>query len=189
MPQNYGSRAKGYFSRLNDALKNLPIDQIGQLADLILETSRARGTIWIAGNGGSASTASHMAVDLSFGVKPVGSIRALSIAESSASITATGNDVAFEEIFSRHIHSLAKPGDLIVLISASGNSPNLLLAAQAATDAGAKTAAILGFNGGQLVDKVQLAVVTPTEIGDYGVAEDLHLAVNHCLKELLSNVE
>ena len=189
MPHNYGSRAKEYFSRLNDALQNLPFDQIGQLAELILETSRSQGMIWIAGNGGSASTASHMAVDLSFGVKPLGSIRALSLAESSASVTATGNDVAFEEIFSRHIHSLAKPGDLIILISASGNSPNLLLAAEAAIEVGAKTAAILGFNGGKLRHKVQLAVVTPTEMGDYGVAEDLHLAVNHCLKELLSNVE
>lgn len=187
MSQNHGSEARVYFARLNDALAKVSFKEISELADLIRETSLERGTVWVAGNGGSASTASHMAVDLSFGVKPLGSIRAICLAESTSSVTATGNDVAFNEIFSRQITSLVRPGDLVILISASGNSPNLLLAVEAAAQVGARTAAILGFDGGKLAHHVQLAVVTQTAVGDYGVAEDLHLAVNHCLREILSD--
>lgn len=187
MDKSLNYLASGYFSRLSKALAGVPVGKVAELASFVEETGLRGGTIWLAGNGGSASTANHMAVDLSFGAKPNGRLRAISISESSSSITATGNDVKFEEIFSRQIKVLAQPGDLVVLISASGNSPNLLLAAEAAKDAGAETAAIIGFDGGKLASVVGLAVVTPTDMGDYGVAEDLHLAVNHCLKEILKN--
>lgn len=187
MQQSLNEMASKYFSRLKAALADVSLDKVSELAESIKETGSRGGTIWIAGNGGSASTANHMAVDLSFGVKPNGSLRAVSLSESSSSITATGNDIQFDEIFSRQIESLARPGDLVILISASGNSSNLLMAAEAANIRWVKTAAIIGFDGGKLASIVGQAIITPTEMGDYGVAEDLHLAVNHCLKEILTN--
>jgi len=178
--------SKEYFLRLQSGISNIRHDEIAVLAQQIEQTCAAGGNIWIAGNGGSAATASHMAVDLSFGVRPGGKIRAISLSDSVSSVTATGNDVSFEEIFSRQLKGLARSGDLLILISASGNSPNLFRAFDEASSMGVKTAAILGFDGGLLASKVHYPVLAECQIGDYGVAEDLHLAINHCLKELLN---
>lgn len=178
---------KGYFARLSNAISDIRFADISKLARVIKEVSSVGGTIWIAGNGGSAATANHMAVDLSFGIKPLGSVRAISLSDNSASLTATGNDVGFNEVFSRQIASVGKSGDLFIVISASGNSPNLLQAVNQAKLSNLRTSAILGFDGGLLAKLVDFPIVTLCEIGDYGIAEDLHLAVNHCLKELLTN--
>jgi D-sedoheptulose 7-phosphate isomerase len=178
---------KGYFSRLSKAISDVPFADISKLAQAIKEVSSVGGTIWIAGNGGSAATANHMAVDLSFGVRPLGFVRAISISENSASLTATGNDLGFDEVFSRQIASGGRSGDLLIVISASGNSPNLLLAVNQAKLGNMRTSAILGFDGGKLANLVDFPIVTVCELGDYGIAEDLHLAVNHCLKEILTN--
>lgn len=176
-----------YFRRLAHAIDRLDHAKIEGLADVITSTSSGHGTIWLAGNGGSAATASHMAVDLSLGVKPSGRICAISLADNAASITASGNDVSFDSVFSRQVSSLSRPGDLLIVISASGNSKNLVDAVEVARERGLRTAGILGFTGGALASLVDYPIVTQSEIGDYGVAEDLHLAVNHCLKEILSN--
>jgi|688.fasta_scaffold316523_2 D-sedoheptulose 7-phosphate isomerase len=178
---------KGYFARLSKAISDVPFAEVAKLAQVIREVSAGGGTIWIAGNGGSAATASHMAVDLSFGVRPLGFVRAISLCENSASLTATGNDVGFNDVFSRQIASGGRSGDLLIVISASGNSPNLLQAVNQAKMSSLRTAAVLGFNGGRLANLVDLPIVTVCDLGDYGIAEDLHLAVNHCLKELLTN--
>lgn len=176
-----------YFSRLASAIGNLDHSKIVELAATIKKTSSNGGIIWLAGNGGSAVTASHMAVDLSIGVKPSGTIRAISLADSPASITASGNDVSFDSVFSRQVSALSRPGDLLIVISASGNSKNLVEAVHVARDMGMETSGILGFDGGKLASLVDYPVVTRSDMGDYGVAEDLHLAINHCLKEILSN--
>jgi D-sedoheptulose 7-phosphate isomerase len=176
-----------YFRRLEKAIAGLDHAKIEGLADDILSTSSTNGTIWLAGNGGSAATAGHMAVDLSLGVKPSGKIRAISLSDSAASITASGNDVSFDSVFARQVVALTRPGDLLIVISASGNSKNLVDAVEVARERRLRTAGILGFDGGALASLVDFPVVTKSEIGDYGVAEDLHLAVNHCLKEILSN--
>jgi D-sedoheptulose 7-phosphate isomerase len=175
-----------YFRRLSQGISDLDHEQIARFAREIESVSAQGGTVWIAGNGGSAATASHMAVDMSFGVRPGGKIRAVAISESAASITATGNDVSFEDVFTRQLAVLARQGDLLLVISASGNSLNLIRAVRDAPSLGVKTAALLGFDGGQLASLVDFSLITETRAGDYGVAEDLHLAVNHCIKELLS---
>ncbi len=187
MSNDFTGSSVQYFKRLEKAIAGLDHAIIGGLADLISSASSVSSTIWLAGNGGSAATASHMAVDLSLGVKPSGKIRSISLADNAASITASGNDVSFDSVFSRQVSSLSRPGDLLIVISASGNSKNLVDAVEVAHERGLRTAGILGFTGGALASLVDYPVVTQTEIGDYGIAEDLHLAVNHCLKEILSN--
>ena len=176
-----------YLERLTVGISLLPTEEIQRLAQSLSSLRANGGSLWICGNGGSAATAQHMEVDLVFGVKSP--IRAIALSSNAAGLTATGNDVGFQEIFSRQLEAHARPDDLLLVISASGNSPNLITAVECAKSKGLTTAGLLGFDGGQLSRKVDLPIVTKTAIGDYGVAEDLHAITNHIIKELLNSSE
>jgi len=159
---------------------------IDTLVGVILETRSRGGAIYIAGNGGSASAANHIALDWMLGSNLHSPpLRVVSLSESPSSISATGNDLDFDEIFSRQLNSLALPGDLVVAVSASGNSRNLLSLVAKAREKECQVAAIVGFDGGALLPVVDVAVHIPTDLGDYGVSEDLHLMVGHVVKEAL----
>jgi D-sedoheptulose 7-phosphate isomerase len=182
------SQVTDYLVRLSRTLEQIDPKSVSALASALKDTSVRQNTVWIAGNGGSASTASHMAVDLMFGTNfEQHKLKAVALTDNQASITATGNDINFDEIFSRQIEALGRAGDLLIVISASGNSENLLRVVASAEAMGLVTAAIVGFDGGALASRAAIVVQTPTIIGDYGVAEDAHLAVNHVLKELLKS--
>ena len=175
-----------YQKRLGKALASFDFESIQPLVAALIETRESAGTIFIAGNGGSASTAQHYAVDWGVGSRiedpPV---KVLSLTDNMASITSTGNDLSFVEIFSRQLRNLAKSGDLLVVISASGNSPNLLESVSSAKQLGLKTVSVTGFDGGRLKNLTDLSIHMSTEAGDYGVAEDLHLMLGHAVKEAL----
>jgi D-sedoheptulose 7-phosphate isomerase len=109
----------------------------------------------------------------------------IALADNVSGLTATGNDIQFSEIFSRPLRSLGKPGDVLVLVSASGNSPNLLAALHEAQSRKILVVAITGFDGGNLKDLADVSVHVSTQVGDYGVAEDLHLTIGHVVKEAL----
>lgn len=175
-----------YLSRVKQSMNGLSETSLNQLLDLLSKAREADSTVFVAGNGGSASTAEHIALDWMLGTglsNPP--LRVISLAQSSASVTATGNDLSFEDIFSRQIKSLANQGDLLVVISASGDSPNLLNLVSDARKLGVQVVAMTGFDGGQLAQIADLSVHVPTGIGDYGVAEDLHLMIGHIVKEAL----
>ena len=175
-----------YQKRLNNALSNFDFESIQTLVEAVLETRQRAGTIFVAGNGGSASTAQHYAVDWGVGSRIENPpVRVLSLADNLASITSTGNDLSFVEIFSRQLRNLAKSGDLLVVISASGNSPDLLEAVASAKLLGVKTVSVTGFDGGRLKSMTDLSIHMSTEVGDYGVAEDLHLMLGHAVKEAM----
>lgn len=181
------SQVTDYLARLSKTLEQIETKSVAALACALNDTRVSQNTVWIAGNGGSASTASHMAVDLMFGTNfEQHKLKVVALTDNQASITATGNDINFDEIFSRQIEALGAEGDLLILISASGNSENLIRAAASAAAKGLVTAAIVGFDGGKLASEAKIVVHTPTSRGDYGVSEDAHLAVNHSLKELLN---
>ncbi len=137
--------------------------------------------MWVIGNGGSAATASHWSVDLTktaaTAARP--GVRCLSLTDNVAFITAVGNDLSFDEVFAKQLEGQVAKGDLVVLISGSGNSPNLIAAAKAAESAGAVTVGILGFDGGALKALVKLAVVVPSQ--QYGVIEDVHMGLGHII--------
>lgn len=175
-----------YQLRVSGAVSSLDHGSVTTLVAELLETRNREGTVFMAGNGGSASTAGHIVVDWMMGTsisKPP--LRVISLAENSATITALGNDHSFDSIFSRQVLALGKRGDLLVVISASGNSKNLIQAAEAAQKRGMKVCAMTGFDGGALKKLADIAVHVPTAIGDYGVAEDAHLAIGHAVKEAL----
>lgn len=177
---------QAYRERLLLALESIDGESILALVNQLLSARESGATVFVIGNGGSASTANHFAIDWMLGSKLANPpLKVLSLSESVSSITATGNDLEFSEVFSRQLMALAKERDVLVAISASGNSPNIISAVKAATRLGLYVVGITGFDGGQLMRDSNLSIHVSTAIGDYGVAEDLHLSIGHMVKEVL----
>lgn len=145
--------------------------------------------VFIAGNGGSASTASHMAADL---IKTVGEasghgFRIIALTDNVPLLSAIGNDVGFDQIFSGQLSSLGRAGDVLVVISGSGKSVNVVKAVETAHDVGIHTIGFLGKGGGKVATMVDVSVVVPSD--EYGYIEDAHLAFNHLIATYFSRVK
>ena len=155
-------------------------DAIEALGRRYVETLRGGGTLFFAGNGGSAAHAQHVATEyvVRFG-RPRRPFRAVALTTDSSALTAAGNDLGFEQVFARQIEALARPGDLVVLHSTSGASANLVAAVHAARAAGAGVVALLGRDGGALAGLVDQAVVVPS--AETSRIQELHLAIEHLL--------
>lgn len=177
--------AAGYFHRLTAVLESMDLDRLAALAQELDEARQAGQTVFIAGNGGSATTASTMSNDLGFDIlKKTGTQHAFRIhplTDTVGAITAIGNDVGFERIFVDQLRVSYRPGDKLIVISASGNSPNLVLAAEWVKAAGGTVLGLLGFTGGRLLEICDIAVHFRSHPGEYGPVEDAHLVVNHVL--------
>lgn len=170
------------------ALRAVDLAAVDHLITAIHEVRAAGRTIFTAGNGGSATTATHMATDLMFTTKLVDPpLHVVALTDNQAIITATANDLSYDDIFARQLNALGQAGDLLVLVTASGNSPNLLSAVQTAHELGIRTAALTGFDGGQLASLADISIHIPTPIGAYGPVEDAHLAVNHMVTRCLQS--
>lgn len=132
--------------------------------------------VFVAGNGGSAATATHLVNDLGKAAKRNGApaLRMLCLSDNVSWLTALGNDEGFERVFSGQLENFATPGDVLVVISASGSSPNLLDVVALAAHRGVRTVGLLGFDGGELLDRVDLPVLVPSAIGAYGLVESAH---------------
>ena len=172
------------------ALNAVNLNAVESISNALLE-ARDRGShVFVIGNGGSAATASHMATDLMLGsglVDPP--LRVIALTDNQAIITATGNDVSFEQVFSRQLIHLAQRGDILIAVSASGNSPNVVACVDAAKKIALTTIAFTGFDGGRLAKMVDLLVHVPTRVGAYGPVEDVHLMVNHMITEHLKGAK
>jgi D-sedoheptulose 7-phosphate isomerase len=175
-----------YIARIRMALDGLDLDAVREAAELLESARQRNALVLVAGNGGSASTASHMATDLGVGSHKQGvGLRTICLTDNSSVLTATANDISFERIFAEQIELLAGPGDVVILSSASGDSPNIIEAYQSAVSTGATVIALTGFEGGRLRDLAAHCIHIPTSSGDYGPVEDVHLIANHMLTELL----
>lgn len=152
--------------------------EIQALADLVVETLRSGGTLLFCGNGGSAADAQHLAAEyvVRFHSERRG-LAAHALTTDSSILTAAANDYGFQEVFARQVEALGRPGDLLVLHSTSGESGNLLKAAEAARAGGLRSAALLAKGGGRLKGMVDLAVVVPT--ASTARAQEMHLAIGH----------
>lgn len=150
------------------------------LAELVAETLRAGGTLLFCGNGGSAADAQHLAAEyvVRFHSDRRG-LAAHALTTDSSILTAAANDFGFQEVFARQVQALGRPGDLLILHSTSGESGNLLRAAEAAREAGLRTAALLAKGGGRLKEVVDLPIVVPTD--STARAQELHLAMGHAV--------
>ena len=168
-------------------LASLDLAAVEQIAEA-LDNARVRGsTIYCAGNGGSAATASHLVTDLTWGTRTQGESRpqAVSLASNVPLMTAVANDVGYAEVFVEQLKNGFREGDVLVAISASGNSKNVLKAVQYANDHGGASLALVGFDGGDLKKHCHVCVHVPTPVGAYELGEDVHHAVCHMLANYL----
>jgi D-sedoheptulose 7-phosphate isomerase len=178
--------AGAYLEYLRKVLTDIKVEEIGRFIATLLEARERGATIFFIGNGGSAATASHFANDLSIGTNDYKSpFRAISLTDNVAILTAVGNDFGYEEIFVRQLRVLGKRGDVVIAISASGNSPNLLKAFEFARTAGIKTVAITAFDGGKMKLSADEGIHVPTAPKEYGPAEDAHMILDHLVAAYL----
>ena len=174
--------AKSYFNYLSRVLSSIDPQEVAAFVRTILDARERGATVFFMGNGGSAATASHFANDLAIGTnsyhKP---FRVLSITDNNAVMTAIANDFGYSDIFERQLRVLGKQGDVVVGISASGNSPNLLNAFDAAKEMRIKTVALTAFDGGQMRKVAEEGIHVPTGLKEYGPAEDAHMILDHLI--------
>ncbi len=188
--KDHGNRNyfREYSQYLFHLLANLDFEVIENVAHLILDRAKKKRTVYLIGNGGSATTAAHFAIDFvhagMLDHAPI--IRAINLAENIGIVTALGNDKGYDQIFSRQLRMLGRKGDILIAISASGNSVNLLEAVKVAKEMGITTVGILGFDGGQLGAMCDYSIVVRTKKGEYGVVEDIHLFLDHMLASYIA---
>jgi D-sedoheptulose 7-phosphate isomerase len=183
----FGAR---YVDRLVEILRNLDLDETARVASVFLEARARENAIFFLGNGGSAAAASHFANDLCVCASPEGHapFRAISLAANSSHVTCLGNDVGYENIFSFQLRNLMRPGDVVVGISASGNSPNVLNALRYARDHGGVPVAIVGFDGGKAKELARVTLHVRTDPGEYGPVEDSHIVIDHLISNFLAGI-
>ncbi len=172
-----------YIERLTATISRLPRDRVAKLGGSLLRAYRNDKQVFTLGNGGSSSTASHMAADLAKNtIGPnMRRFRIMSLNENTAIVTALANDLGYEHIFAEQLINVIRPGDVLIAVSASGNSPNVLEAIRLARRENAEVVALLGFDGGEAAKLADNAIIVPS--WDYGVVEDVHLVINHMLVE------
>jgi D-sedoheptulose 7-phosphate isomerase len=171
--------AEEYLAAFAALMRRIDLDAVWRVVDRIRSVRDRGGTLYIAGNGGSAATAAHWVNDLGKATKRSGRrpVRVIGLADNVPWLTALANDEGFERVFAGQLENFAQPGDVLIVISASGRSPNLVKAVELARDRGLVTIGLLGFDGGVLRDMVTEVLWTESEIGAYGLVESGHALV------------
>ena len=184
-PNAAPSMVQGYLNDVAKLLPLLPVEQIASLANLIDQTRIKGSKVILCGNGGSSATASHWANDLSKGASGPARprVRALALTDCTPLVTALANDTHYDWIFAEQITTWAEHGDVVIAISGSGNSANVLRAVECARQKGAATVGLIGFGGGKLAELVDLALV----VASYSMeqVEDAHMIMTHAITALL----
>lgn len=182
-----GAYAHDYFHELTKAYATVDRAAVAAAGALLVEASKGGRTIFSCGNGGSAAIANHLVCDCLKGVRAGSSLmpRVQSLSSNVELITALVNDFGVEHMFAFPLESLAQPGDVLISISSSGSSPNIIKALEKARSMGLKTIAMSGFSGG---DSVRLADVSlHVSAENYGVIEDTHQSLMHILAQYMRN--
>lgn len=178
---------KGYVDYLIELLKNLDSKALASIIEQLEEARENENTIFIIGNGGSAATASHIGNDFSlaaiktFPDNDVKSFRALSLADNLSVITAISNDNGYDNIFVDQLKVHFRPGDKLIAISASGNSPNVVKAAKWFRKKGGKVIGWIGFDGGKLLENSDYPILIKTPKGEYAPVEDMCMILDHII--------
>jgi|SRR5688572_10975216 D-sedoheptulose 7-phosphate isomerase len=181
----FQSFVTAYYERFAKTLlefDKLPLSGVLNVVDQVLAR---RGTIWVAGNGGSAAIADHTVCDTSKGTHVEGKppLRSVSLAANGPMITALANDISYEKVFSEQLKYYLQDGDAVLLVSSSGNSPNVVDACRYANERGVPTIAFVGFKGGKLAELAKHVVWI--KIDNYGIVEDAHQSLIHVLTQYL----
>lgn len=180
--------SKKYLEYLSGLFSEINLEEIDNIVSIFEKARENEKTIFIIGNGGSAATASHMSEDLSKGTYVEGKkpFKTISLTDNTPYITALANDEGYGNVFLGQLKCLLKKDDVVVSISASGNSPNLIEATKYANSKGAVTVGIIGFDGGKLKGLCKHNFIVKTDKGMYGPVEDTHLIVGHIISTYLT---
>ncbi len=177
--------AKDYIHGLKGVLDRLPLKPVEEIIQAIEQAQKERRQVFVIGNGGSAATASHMMNDLCKGTlghkgdAPWPRLRVIALTDNVSLMTAWANDTDYDRIFSEPLKNLAQRGDLLIAISASGNSPNIIAAVEAAKHLGVKVIGLAGFGGGKLSKLADVSFVVASD--EYGPVEDAHMILDHII--------
>jgi D-sedoheptulose 7-phosphate isomerase len=173
---------KNYIERLRYLLSELDVEVITSIIDA-MEVLHGKGKIYIVGNGGSAATASHMANDLSGGLKlrDIRNFDVESLSDNSSVCTAIANDIGYENIFYAQIKDKITSNDILIAISCSGNSENIIRAVEYAKERKTTVIGLTGFSGGKLKQLSDINYHIDSENGEYGLVEDLHMILDHVI--------
>jgi D-sedoheptulose 7-phosphate isomerase len=178
MPETFPSL---YKNDLLQAIDNIDLEKVGEAIEVLKQARDANRHIFVCGNGGSASTASHFACDMvkgaSFGRES--RFRIMALTDSLPTITAYSNDVSYDCIFAEQLKNFAQPGDVVMAISGSGNSPNVLRAMEYGKSIGCRTIALTGRDGGKLAPLADINI--QAKIPHMGRIEDVHMIVAHMI--------
>ena len=188
----YQTHIDEYTSAISKALNTINPDQFGKIAEILTDAYKNDRQVFIAGNGGSAGTANHFVCDFGKNAVPFNGtgpgkrrFRIISICDNIEKITALGNDIAFEEIFRQQLINLMRKDDVFIVISASGNSPDIVKACEYAKEMNARIIVLAGFSGGKIREFAEEAIVVPLE--SYEQIEDVHLIIIHMIVYYFKN--
>jgi len=188
MKREFRAEIESYFSRLKATMDRLSRDELEGFLNALVDALERGATVYVMGNGGSAATASHFAVDFNKGLsyRKARRFRFVCLNDNVPTLTAYANDVGYDEVFVQPLRNLLEPGDVVIGISGSGNSPNVVKAIEYANSVGAETIAITGYDGGALKRTAKRGIHVP--IADMQVTEDLHMVLDHLAYAVLGRV-
>ena len=181
-PHEAVKSAIGYFQRLAALIPHLPFREIEDIAAALLKAQAEERTVFVFGNGGSAASASHMMCDLNKGTIDAAQgrrLRVMALTDNVPLLTAWANDSTYDRVFSEQLKNFVRPGDVAFAISASGNSPNVLLALHTARARGARTLGVTGYRGGKMKLLCDVCAVVPSD--RVTMIEDMHHAILHSI--------
>ena len=179
MRPDFIPQISAYFEKIKATVDLVSREEVNTLLGLLLDALEGGKTVFMMGNGGSAATASHYAADFNKGLSygKAKRFRFICLSDNTATFTAYANDVSYDEVFVEQLRNFLEPGDLVIAISGSGNSRNVLKAIEHANGAGAITVGLTGYDGGQLRRIARHGVHIPVD--DMQVTEDLHMVLDH----------
>ena len=180
---------KGYVESVRTVLRNLDFDALARVLEVLERAYAERRRVFLSGNGGSAATALHMANDLMKTVAKDGGhgFRAISLSDNIATITAIANDESYAEVFAGQLMALGEAGDVLIVLSASGNSPNIIRALEVAREMRLTTIGFLGMGGGRAGSLVDVSIVVPSN--EYGPIEDVHMMFDHLVTAYFAHLQ
>ena len=184
---DYTQEITAYFDRLKVTIDKISKSDLSDLMNVLVDAKESEKQIFIMGNGGSSATASHYVCDFNKGISmnQDKKFKFICLNDNIPSLMAYANDLSFEDIFVEQLKSFYQKGDIVIGISGSGNSMNVLKAIDYANENGGVTVGLTGYSGGKLIEMAQHNVHIP--IDDMQIAEDLHMVLDHCMMKILSN--
>ncbi|HJO25563.1 MAG: SIS domain-containing protein [Myxococcota bacterium] len=181
----FGAFVDDYYCRFVEVLQSFDREPLQGILETLERVQAGGGTVWVAGNGGSAAISDHTVCDATKGTYVDGRqpLRTVSLASNVAMLTALSNDISYEACFRQQLEYYLEPGDAVLLVSSSGNSPNVVEACRYARKRGVTTIAFVGFQGGTLRELADHVVWVPVD--NYGIAEDTHQSLMHVITQYL----